>query len=60
MILCEKILIQPIQLYYSLWGLLKSPARTKAGYRIYYDASVDKLMFESRSREIDFTIEECR
>lgn len=46
--------------YYGDIGLLKSPARTSAGYRTFDNASIRKLIFIRRSREFGFTIKECR
>ena len=46
--------------YYSDIGLVEASSRSDAGYRIYNDMAVRKLMFIRRSRSFGFTIEECR
>ena len=46
--------------YYADIGLVSAPARSEAGYRIYDDSSVRRLVFVRRAREFGFSIEECR
>ncbi len=46
--------------YYADIGLVEAPHRTDAGYRIYDDSSIRKLVFIRRSREFGFSIDECR
>jgi Cu(I)-responsive transcriptional regulator len=46
--------------YYGDIGLVQAPSRTEAGYRIYNDVAVRKLVFVRRSRAFGFSIEECR
>ena len=46
--------------YYSDIGLVEASSRSDAGYRIYNNMAVRKLMFVRRSRTFGFTIEECR
>ena len=46
--------------YYCEIGLVEASSRSDAGYRIYNDMAVRKLMFIRRSRSFGFTIEECR
>ncbi|MCI0504552.1 MAG: helix-turn-helix domain-containing protein [Gammaproteobacteria bacterium] len=46
--------------YYEQIGLLPEPPRSEAGYRIYDDSHLKRLVFIRRSRELDFTIDEIR
>ena len=46
--------------YYERVGLLPDPPRTGGGHRLYSEASVKRLKFIRRSRELGFTIEEVR
>lgn len=46
--------------YYGDIGLVQASSRSEAGYRIYDEASVRKLVFIRRSRAFGFTIQECR
>ena len=46
--------------YYADIGLIPAPFRSEAGYRIYDDVSVRKLVFVRRAREFGFSIDECR
>lgn len=46
--------------YYEDIGLVRALARSGAGYRIYDDASVQRLVFVRRAREFGFSIGECR
>jgi len=46
--------------YYADIGLVDAAARTSAGYRIYDDKVIKKLVFIRRAREFGFTIEECK
>lgn len=46
--------------YYADIGLVQAPLRSNAGYRIYDDAAVRRLVFIRRARAFGFSIEECR
>ncbi|MDH5728779.1 MAG: helix-turn-helix domain-containing protein [Gammaproteobacteria bacterium] len=46
--------------YYEKIGLLFEPARSEAGYRLYTEDHLKRLVFIRRSRELGFTIEEIR
>ena len=46
--------------YYADIKLVEAASRSNAGYRIYNDVTVLKLIFIRRSRAFGFTIEECR
>lgn len=44
--------------FYERRGLLPVPERTAAGYRLYPDASVARLRFIQRAKELGFSLEE--
>jgi len=44
--------------YYERKGLLSEPSRTKAGYRMYSDDSVNRLYFIKRMQELGFSLGE--
>lgn len=46
--------------YYEKVGLLPAANRARNGYRQYDDASVERLAFVRRGRELGFTIDEIR
>lgn len=46
--------------YYADIGLVTPTARSEAGYRLYDEAAIKKLIFVRRSRAFGFTIEACR
>jgi len=46
--------------YYERIGLLPKPGRSGAGYRLYDENHLRRLLFIRRSRELGFTIEEIR
>ena len=46
--------------YYEKVGLLPAAKRAGNGYRQYDDASLDRLAFVRRGRELGFTIDEIR
>jgi DNA-binding transcriptional MerR regulator len=46
--------------YYETVGLLPSPPRTKANYRVYSQAHADRLAFIRRSRALGFTLDQIR
>ena len=46
--------------YYEKVGLLKIPARTESGHRIYYEDDQSRLQFVLRSRELGFTTIEVK
>ncbi len=46
--------------YYADIGLVPAPCRSEAGYRVYDDTAVRKLIFVRRVREFGFSIKECR
>jgi len=46
--------------YYADVGLVKPSGRTEAGYRIYDDKTLRKLIFVRRSRAMGFSVEKCR
>jgi len=46
--------------YYADVGLVKPSGRTEAGYRIYDDKTLRKLIFVRRARAMGFSVEECR
>lgn len=46
--------------YYADIGLVEPLGRSDAGYRIYGDAEISKLVFIRRARAFDFSINDCR
>jgi Hg(II)-responsive transcriptional regulator len=44
--------------FYERSGLLKSPPRTAAGYRLYRHEDVDRLRFIHRAKALGFSLEE--
>lgn len=46
--------------YYADIGLVEPLGRSNAGYRIYGDAEISKLVFIRRARAFDFSINDCR
>ena len=46
--------------YYADIGLVSATGRTEAGYRIYGDTELRKLVFIRRARTFGFSIAECR
>ncbi|MDQ0158018.1 MULTISPECIES: Hg(II)-responsive transcriptional regulator [Bacillales] len=44
--------------YYERLGLLSEPSRTKAGYRMYPEESVDRLQFIKRMQDLGFSLAE--
>ncbi|WP_112663317.1 Cu(I)-responsive transcriptional regulator [Microvirga flavescens] len=43
--------------YYEQIGLIKPPARTEAGYRVYSDNDISTLLFIRRTRDLGFAVE---
>ena len=46
--------------YYADIGLVEAAGRTDAGYRVYDERAVRKLVFLRRAREFGFSIDDCR
>lgn len=46
--------------FYEAEGLIPSPARTDANYRIYEKPHLDRLSFIKRSRDLGFTLDQVR
>lgn len=46
--------------YYADVGLVTPRARSEAGYRLYSDQEIAKLVFIRRARSFGFSIEDCR
>ena len=46
--------------YYADIGLVKPDARSQAGYRLYSQTELKKLMFVRRARAFGFSVDECR
>jgi Cd(II)/Pb(II)-responsive transcriptional regulator len=46
--------------FYEREGVLASPARTQANYRVYQQAHADRLAFVRHCRSLDMTLDEVR
>ena len=46
--------------YYERAGLLRKPARTAGGYRVYGEADMRRLAFIRRTRDLGFSLDEVR
>lgn len=46
--------------FYERSGLLKPPARTMSGYRVYDDEAIERLDFIKRAQTLGFTLDEIR
>ena len=46
--------------YYEREGLLSQPERSGGGFRLYSPATVDRLTFIRRARDLGFSLEEVR
>ena len=46
--------------YYQRIGLIEEPSKPKMGYRIYSDATVHKLKFILRAKNLGFTLQEIK
>ncbi len=46
--------------YYADIGLVEAAGRTDAGYRVYDEREIRKLIFLRRAREFGFSIDDCR
>lgn len=46
--------------FYQKSGLLKPPARTEAGYRVFTDAEITELQFIARAQNIGFSLAEIK
>ena len=44
--------------YYERIGLIPEPRRTEAGYRMYPEDTVNRILFIKRMQELDFTLNE--
>ena len=44
--------------FYEREGLLPTPARSRAGYRLYSEDTVERVRFIRRAKELGFTLEE--
>lgn len=44
--------------FYERKGLVKASSRTEAGYRLYSDASIQRLMFIRAAQEVGFSLKE--
>ncbi|GAB4226584.1 MAG: heavy metal-responsive transcriptional regulator [Stanieria sp.] len=57
----QKLGLNPQTLYfYERIGLMKSPQRTEAGYRIYEDEDLERLLFITRAKALGLTLEEIK
>ncbi len=46
--------------YYADIGLVEPSGRSEAGYRVYAEAEIQKLIFARRARAFGFSIDACR
>ncbi len=46
--------------YYESIGLLETPVRSDNGYREYQSKDIDQLRFLNHSREVGFSLQECK
>ena len=46
--------------YYEKEGLLKTPRRTAAGYRLYTDEGIKRLIFISTAKELGFSLKDIK
>ena len=46
--------------FYEREGVLDPPARTKTGYRVYDERTIDRIRFIHRAQELGFTLREIR
>lgn len=46
--------------YYEKEGLLKIPRRTPAGYRLYTEESIKRLIFISTAKELGFSLKDIK
>src|SRR3546814_18733922 len=46
--------------YYERMGLLREPARTAAGYRLYDATDLERVNFIRSAQELGFTLEQAR
>jgi Zn(II)-responsive transcriptional regulator len=46
--------------YYEQTGLLTTPARSEAGYRLFSDAAIARIRFIKRAQAAGFTLDEIR
>ena len=46
--------------YYEKIGLMPDPVRTGAGYRVYDETDLKRLLFIRRCRELGFSLDEVR
>src|SRR5215470_6150067 len=46
--------------FYQKSGLLKPPARTAAGYRVFTEAEIAELQFIARAQDLGFSLAEIR
>jgi DNA-binding transcriptional MerR regulator len=59
--LAERVSVPPKTIrYYEQIGLLPSPLRTEAGYRLYSEDDVARLAFIWRERALDFSLGEIK
>ena len=57
----QKLGLNPQTLYfYERIGLIKSPQRTEAGYRIYNQEDIERLSFITRAKALDLPLEEIK
>jgi len=46
--------------YYEKQGLLRKPRRTAAGYRLYTDDAIQRLLFVTQAKELGFSLREIK